>query len=205
MRVTGSGKSFIATAAVLMACLVIVTLLAINIRLQSALTSPGSTPRVQPGTLSSSAPTLQNTASPLVDIVSPSAPAATVPEGGLAPASEVSAPSAPSAAPAPQGNVAVSPSKTVVPGAAPPAVTAAAPPVPTPTSPQPSGVTATTTTTAHVSPAPSSDLGDATASTGEDGHHKANAGNLSPYVSASVPTPTGHGKGGRAEAYDNQD
>ena len=191
MRVTGSGKSFIATAAVLMACLVIVTILAINIRLQSALTTAPSAPRVKSG--SSSAPTLQNTASPLVDIVSPSAPAVGAPDVAPAPASEVSAPSAQSAGAAPGGIVAVSPPKPAPPGTAVPTISASLPP-PTPTSPTPSGVTATTTTTAQVSPTPSSDLGDATASTGEAGHHKAN-GNLTPYVSDSVPGPAPHGKG----------
>lgn len=187
MRASGSGKSFIATAAVLMASLVIVTILAINIRLQSALTTAPSTPRVKSGT--SSAPALQNTATPLVDIVSPSAPAVDVPGVASAPASEVSTGSAPGAQTAPKGNVAAPPPQTgalsVVPDLS---VTISAP---TPTVPSPSGVTATTTSTA-VSPAPSSDIGDTTASSGEDGHHKAGTGGLTPLVSASAPPGSPH-------------
>jgi len=189
MRATGSGKSFIATAAVLMASLVIVTILAINIRLQSALTTAPSTP----GSKSSSAPALQNTATPLVDIVSPSGAASNVPGAAQVPASEVSAPGAPAA---PYSSVAVSPPTTGLSAVLPELSTTIRPvptPTLTPTLPTPSGVTATTTTTAQVSPAPSSDLGDATASTGEDGHPKPSTGKLSPLVSASEPTPSPHG------------
>src|SRR3989442_10790233 len=68
MRSAGNGRTFIATAAVLMAGLVIVTMLAINIRLQSVLLPPPSSREPKVKVASPTAPVLQNTASPLVDL-----------------------------------------------------------------------------------------------------------------------------------------
>lgn len=182
MRHAGDGRTFMASAAVVMAGLVIATMLAINSKLQSALTPAGTEAgapivKVVPP---APAPVLQSNAPPSVAKPSAAAPLLGAPAAAAATVS----------IPAKAATVAAS--KTAMPGATlaatlagiktPVAAVAATPvsAVPKVTTPVVPAVTVppvatpavTVTIASSSAPASNSDIGDATASSGES-HKKA--------------------------------